>query len=209
VGDFAVGVRFLGDEVIEGGTRIEEASRFAVAFAREGVDWLSVSKGGKFEDAKVPRVGEAVYPYTGPSGQECMPTVLSDAQGPFSRNVPLAAAVRRAVRAAGFVTPVVTAGGIATFDQAEAILAAGEADVVASARQSLADPDWFRKVAEGRGAEVRRCEFTNYCEGLDQRHLQVTCKLWDKAFDPADPTVARSPDGRRRLLPPEDPGERR
>ena len=32
----------------------------------------------------------------------------------------------------------------------------------------------------GRGAEVRRCDFTNYCEGLDQQHKQVTCKLWDR-----------------------------
>ena len=135
-----------------------------------------------------------------------MPTVRSDARGPFGRNVPLAAAVRAAVRAAGHATPVVAAGGFATFAQAEAVLAAGHADVVASARQTLADPDWFEKVRTGRGAAVRRCEFTNYCEGLDQRHLQVTCKLWDKAFTPGDPTVRTSPDGRRRLVAPPDAG---
>jgi 2,4-dienoyl-CoA reductase-like NADH-dependent reductase (Old Yellow Enzyme family) len=202
VGEFAVGVRFLGDEVIAGGTHVDEAARFGVAFARAGVDWLSISKGGKFEDAKTPRVGEAIYPYTGPSGLECMPTVYSDARGPFGRNVPLAARVRAAVRAAGFETPVVTSGGISTFEQAEAILRRGEADAVGAARQSLADPDWFRKVRLGLGHLVRRCEFTNYCEGLDQLHRQVTCKLWDKDFDPADATATRSPDGRRRLLAP-------
>ena len=202
VGEFAVGVRYLGDEAIEGGTEVEEAAAFGVAFARAGLDWLSISKGGKFEDAKQPAVGEAAYPYTGPSGHECMPTVRSDARGPFGRNVSLSAFIRRALRAAGFSTPVVTAGGIATFEQAEAILAAGEADVVASARQSLADPDWFQKIRTGDGARVRRCEFTNYCEGLDQKHKQVTCKLWDRDFDPADPTVTRSPDGRRRLVAP-------
>jgi 2,4-dienoyl-CoA reductase-like NADH-dependent reductase (Old Yellow Enzyme family) len=206
VGDFAVGLRFLGDEAIEGGTGPDEAARFGAAFAAAGVDFLSVSKGGKFEDARAPRVGEAAYPYTGPSGHECMPTVRSDARGPFGRNVPLAAAVRAAVRAAGHATPVVAAGGIATFEQAEAVLAAGHADVVASARQTLADPDWFEKIRTGRGAAVRRCEFTNYCEGLDQRHLQVTCKLWDKAFTPGDPTVRTSPDGRRRLVAPPDAG---
>ena len=31
-----------------------------------------------FEDARPPRVGEAAYPYTGPSGHECMPTVRID-----------------------------------------------------------------------------------------------------------------------------------
>ena len=35
----------------------------------------------------------------------------------------------------------VAAGGICTFDQAEALLRQGHADLVASARQSLADPD--------------------------------------------------------------------
>ncbi len=198
---FCLGARFLGDEVIAGGSRIEDASHYAVAFARAGLDFLSLSKGGRFEDAKQPRVGEAVYPYTGPSGHECMPTVRIDARGPFGRNVPLAAAVRAAVRAAGFTTPVVAAGGIATFEQAEAILREGHADLVASARQSLADPDWWRKMRLGQGAAIRRCEFTNYCEGLDQAHKQVTCKLWDK---PTAETSADSlsSDGRRRLLPP-------
>jgi 2,4-dienoyl-CoA reductase-like NADH-dependent reductase (Old Yellow Enzyme family) len=201
--DWCVGVRFLGDEVIEGGFRSDEAAWFGARFALGGTDYLSVSKGGKFEDARQPAVGEAAYPYTGPSGMECMPTTLADGAGPFGRNVPLAAAVRRAVREAGFETPVVTSGGIATFDQAEGILARGEADVVAAARQSLADPDWFLKVRLGRGAEVRRCTYTNYCEGLDQRHRQVTCKLWDRAFAPGDPPVALAADGRRRLVAPE------
>ncbi len=200
--DYVVGIRYLGDEVVEGGSRVEDAMWFAVKFAEAGVDYLSVSKGGRFEDAKQPKLGEAVYPYTGESGHECMPTVLSDARGPFGRNVPLAAAIRRAIRDAGHATPVVTSGGITTFEQAESILARGEADCVAAARQSLADPDWFRKIRLGWGHLVRRCEFTNYCEGLDQRHKQVTCKLWDRMLDPADPTVTLASDGKRRLLPP-------
>jgi len=77
----------------------------------------------------------------------------------------------------------------------------GEADIVASARQTLADPDWFVKIRSGRGAEIRRCEFTNYCEALDQQHKQVTCKLWDRdALDAPDVTLAA--DGKRRLVAP-------
>lgn len=201
--DFAVGARFLGDEAIAGGSTIDDAIAHGVAFARAGLHFLSISKGGKFDDAKQPHVGEAAYPYTGPSGHECMPTVRSDARGPFGRNVPLAAAIRGAVRAAGCTTPVVTAGGICEFAQAEGILQRGEADVIAAARQSLADPDWWRKMRLGRGAEVRRCKYTNYCEGLDQKHKEVTCQLWDRDFTSADAdTVPRSADGRRRLLPP-------
>lgn len=200
---FCVGARFLGDEAIPGGSDLDDAVGHGVAFARAGFDFLSISKGGKFDDARQPAVGEAAYPYTGPSGHECMPTVRSDARGPFGRNVPLAAAIRAAVRAAGCSTPIVTAGGICDFVQAEGILQRGEADVVAAARQSLADPDWWRKMQLGRGAEIRRCKFTNYCEGLDQKHKQVTCQLWDRDFAAPDAaTVPRSRDGKRRLLPP-------
>jgi 2,4-dienoyl-CoA reductase-like NADH-dependent reductase (Old Yellow Enzyme family) len=199
--DLAVGCRMLGDEVIPGGSDLADAVEFARMFAAAGIDFISVSKGGKFDDAQQPKIGEAVYPYTGPSGYECMPTVHSDRRGPFARNVPLAAAIRAAIRADGRATPIVTAGGIHDFDQAESILAAGHADIVAAARQSLADPDWFRKIRLGRGAEVRRCKFTNYCEALDTQHKQVTCQLWDRvALD--EPGVARSHDGRRRLVAP-------
>jgi 2,4-dienoyl-CoA reductase-like NADH-dependent reductase (Old Yellow Enzyme family) len=200
--DYVVGVRFLGDEVIEFGNRIEDAVYFGTEFARAGFDYLSVSKGGKFEDAQQPKVGQAVYPYTGQSGYECMPTVLSDEIGPFGRNIPLAAAIKRAVNSAGYETPVIASGGIATFEQAEDVLRRGEADIIGSARQSLADPDWFLKVRLGRGDEVRRCQFTNYCEGLDQMHKQVTCKLWDRVqLD--EPAIPLSGDGRgRRLVAP-------
>jgi 2,4-dienoyl-CoA reductase-like NADH-dependent reductase (Old Yellow Enzyme family) len=198
---FVVGCRFLAEECIPGGSPAEDAEYFGVEFARAGMDYLSLSRGGKFEDARQPKVGWARYPYTGPSGYECMPTVRSDARGPFGRNVAAVSRVRRAVRAAGYDTPVVTCGGVSTFDQAEALLGAGHADIVASARQSLADPDWFRKIRLGRGAEVRRCVFTNYCEGLDQVHKPVTCKLWDHT-GLTDPGVALTTDGRRRLTAP-------
>ncbi|MEM7201398.1 MAG: NADH:flavin oxidoreductase [Planctomycetota bacterium] len=200
--DYCVGARILGDEVVEGGSRLSDAEFYAVQLARAGLDYVSVSKGGKFEDAKQPRIGEAAYPYTGRSGHECMPTVRSDDAGPFSRNVPLAAGIRRALRAADLATPVVTAGGICAFDQAEAILARGDADVVAAARQTLADPDWFRKIELGRGPEVRRCKFTNYCEGLDQRHKEVTCQLWDRDFAGSE-AATKSKDGKRRLVAPD------
>ncbi len=199
--DYVVGARYLGDEVISGGNRIDDAMYFGVEFARAGFDYLSISKGGKFEDASQPKVGQAVYPYTGRSGYECMPTTLSDQRGPFSRSVPLVAAIKQAVNGAGFEVPIVAAGGITTFEQAEGILQRREADIAAFARQALADPDWFIKVKLGRGDEIRRCTYTNYCEALDQAHKKVTCKLWDRTeLDEAE--IALSEDGRRRLLPP-------
>ena len=203
VGDtYVVGVRYLADEVIEGGNRVEDAKYFGIEFAHAGFDYLSLSKGGKFEDAQQPKVGQAVYPYTGRSGYECMPTVLSDETGPFGRTVPLVAAIKRAVNDAGYDTPIVAAGGISTFEQAETILKNGQADLIGFARQALADPDWFVKVKLGRGDEVRQCTYTNYCEALDQAHRPVTCKLWDRVNldEPGIPTVD---EGRRRLLAPD------
>jgi len=199
--DFVLGCRFLADECIAGGSSDVDASYFATQFARAGMDFLSLSRGGKFDDAKQPKIGEAAYPYTGRSGYECMPSYFSDTRGPFGRNLEATARIRAALQAQGLTPPVVAAGGIHNFEQAEAILVSGQADIVALARQALADPDWFRKVASGQGSQVRLCLYTNYCEALDQRHRQVTCELWDRqSLEDAD--ARRSADGKRRLTPP-------
>ena len=200
--NFVVGCRCLADECIDGGSTVEDAVYFGEAFARAGMDFLSTSRGGKFDDAKQPGVGWAAYPYTGRSGYECMPQYISDARGPFGRNVAATAAIRSAVRAAGCDTPIVCAGGVHNFEMAERLLADGVCDIVGAARQSLADPDMFRKFALGRGDEVRLCEFTNYCEGLDQKHKPVTCQLWDK-LDLDAPGVRRTADGKRRMTAPD------
>jgi tRNA-dihydrouridine synthase len=131
-----------------------------------------------------------------------MPSIISDAFGPFGRNLEATARVRRAIRGAGHETPVVAAGGIHGFRQAEDILQSATADIIGAARQSLADPDWFKKVRLGRGGDVRSCEYTNYCEGLDQKHKMVTCKLWDRHG--LDETGVRlTPDNKRRALAPQ------
>jgi 2,4-dienoyl-CoA reductase-like NADH-dependent reductase (Old Yellow Enzyme family) len=198
---FVVGARYLTDECIDSGSGLDDGVFFGEMFARAGMDFLSLSRGGKFEDAKQPRVGWAAYPYTGRSGWECMPTILADRAGPFGRNVEAVARIRHAVRQAGYDTPIVVAGGIYGFDQAEGILASGGADIIGAARQSLADPDWFMKMRLGYGSAIRQCAFTNYCEGLDQMHKQVTCKLWDRqALD--EPDIPMSRDGKRRLVAP-------
>lgn len=200
-GNYTVGCRMLADEIIDGGSRLPDAVHFAEAFAGAGMDFISLSRGGKFDDAKQPRPGNAIYPYTGRSGYECMPGYISDQQGPFGRNVTPAATIRSALRAAGHQTPVVVAGGLYHFFQAEQLLEEGSGDIIGLARQALADPDWPLKVRSGCGGEVRICRYHNYCEGLDQKHKQVTCELWDREqLDEAG--VALSHDGKRRLLAP-------
>ena len=200
--DYTVGCRFLSDEIIKQGSGINDACFFAKAFAGAGMNFLSLSRGGKFDDAKQPRVGAAAYPYTGQSGYECMPAYLSDEQGPWGRNVEPVAQIRAVIREAGFTAPIVTAGGIYSFDQAEALLTNDKADIVGFARQALADPDWFEKVRTGQGSEVMLCRYSNYCEGLDQKHKQVTCELWDREKLDAKDTILAS-DGKRRLTAPQ------
>ena len=63
--------------------------------------------------------------------------------------VPLARAVKDAVR-----MPVVAVGLITEYDQAEAILANGDADVIALARAMLYDPRWPWHAAAHLGASV-------------------------------------------------------
>src|SRR4030095_624178 len=86
--DYVVGIRDLGDEGVEGGRDLDDAICCGVRFAEAGVDYLSVSKGGRFEDAKQPKIGEAVYPYTGASGLEGMPTAFPDAPRPLRPHMP-------------------------------------------------------------------------------------------------------------------------
>ena len=53
--------------------------------------------------------------------------------------------------------PVITSNRINTPEVAEGILARGEADMVSMARPFLADPDFVRKAATGRAAEIAPC----------------------------------------------------
>lgn len=174
--DYPVGVRFDGEECIKGGYGLAESKYIALRMAQLGLDYLSISAGGKFEDA-VPKAGEPLYPYTGYSGDRTMPA----AQYPDATNLYLAEGIKAFINAHGFATPVVTTGKIPSPALAERILQAGQADLVGFARALLADPDWPRKAREGREDEIVRCVYGNVCKALDENFRQVRCTLWPKA----------------------------
>jgi 2,4-dienoyl-CoA reductase-like NADH-dependent reductase (Old Yellow Enzyme family) len=67
-----------------------------------------------------------------------------------SYQVPLARAVRSAVR-----MPVIAVGLITGFEQAEAIVSTGDADMIALARTVLYDPRWPWHAAAALGGQVR------------------------------------------------------
>ena len=173
--DFTIGVRFVGDECIRSGYTTLDAGPIAVRLARAGVDYLSLSAGGKFEDARAIE-GEPPYPYTGYSGDRCMP----GSAYPDGANLYIPEAVRAAVRAAGLETPVVAVGKIATMALAEKVVAEGKGDLVGMARALLADPDLPKKWRAGREDKVVRCLYGNVCKALDESFRRVDCTLWPK-----------------------------
>jgi hypothetical protein len=178
--DFPVGVRFLGDECIRGGYTVLDAGPIAVRLAQASVDYVSLSAGGKFEDARKIE-GEPLYPYTGYSGDRCMPSGAY----PDGANLYIAEAVTKALRDAGLATPVVAVGKIGTRALAERVIASGQGDLVGMARALLADPDIPRKWQTGRDDAVVRCVYGNVCKALDENFKRVVCTLWPKKLGKA------------------------
>lgn len=173
--DFPIGVRFLAEEAIKDGYGLPDAKLIALRMAQMGVDYISLSVGGKFEDA-IHRPGQPLYPYTGYSGDRCMP---GDWYPPLP-HAHLAAEIKAYVNAKGYDVPIVSVGKISDPDEAEALLRDGKADIIGMARQLLADPDWVRKVEEGRPEKIVRCIYCNVCKQLDENFKLVTCFLWPK-----------------------------
>lgn len=174
--DFPVGLRFDGEECIKGGYGLAESKYIALRLAQAGADYLSLSAGGKFEDA-IKKEGEPLYPYTGYSGDRTMPA----AQYQDGTNVYLSAGIKAYLNAQGVHTPVVTTGKIPTPALAEKILQAEQADLVGFARALLADPDWPRKARLGQDERIVRCVYGNVCKALDERFRTVRCVLWPKS----------------------------
>lgn len=171
--DFMLGVRFDGEECIKGGYSVPDSSVIALRMAQLSVDYISISAGGKFEDA-VHKPGAPLYPYTGYSGDRCMP----GADYPDGLNVYIAAGIKAHLVQNGFATPVVVTGKISSPAFAESLLAERKADLIGMARPLLADPDWPKKVREGRENTVIRCVYGNICKNLDENFRRVVCVLW-------------------------------
>ena len=168
--DFLLGARINGDEFTLGGNTLQQSRAIALRLAELGLDYISVSAGGKFEDAVV-REGEARNPYTGYSGHRAMPPHWM----PEKVNVYLAADIRKTLREAGYPTAVAAAGRIPSAAVAESVLQNSEADLVAIARPTLCDPYWPRKSAEGREKEILRCVYCNKCKEADEAFQKVYC----------------------------------
>ncbi|MBI2853950.1 MAG: FAD-dependent oxidoreductase [Chloroflexi bacterium] len=189
-GDFPVGVRINGEEFTKEGNTLLQSSRIGCRLAKSGVDYISVSAGERFEDAAPPLPNSPPFAGTGYSGYRMSPRWWN----PDGVQVYLAEGVLRAVRAAGFVIPIVAAGKIRTPDLAEEILAQGRADIVGMARVVLCDPDWPAKAREGHADEIVRCAACGYCSEADERYEKIVCIQW--------PRGAQNAPAPWRLVPP-------
>jgi mycofactocin system FadH/OYE family oxidoreductase 2 len=148
-----VGMRISGDEFTDGGLELDDMVRLAPRLVAAGpLDYLSVSQSN----------------YSGKS----YPTMIPDMHFPVAPYTYLAAAIRKAVPG----VPVVTVARINTPEVAERVLAEGQADLVALARASIADPEFADKARSGRASEIRRCIACNQgCVGAVHYEKPLTC----------------------------------
>ncbi|MFQ5762570.1 MAG: FAD-dependent oxidoreductase [Candidatus Bathyarchaeia archaeon] len=138
-GDFAVGVRFNGNDYIEGGVTPDIAEKEAAMFEKAGADYLAVSGG---------------------FGSETPYMVEQPMYVERATSVYLAERIRKLVK-----VPVMTVGSINDPLLAESILADGKADIIGMARPLIVDPDLPRKVKENRLEDILRCIRCNECMG--------------------------------------------
>ena len=128
----ALGVRLCGDELIEGGTTIDEAVQVArMIEAAGGVDYLNTSIG--VATASLFMIEASMHVPPG-----------------YAMFIP--SAIRAAVD-----LPVVGVGRFKDPLQAERALAEGHCDLVGIVRGQIADPDFVAKARSGRTDDVRLC----------------------------------------------------
>ncbi|MFH0998137.1 MAG: NADH:flavin oxidoreductase [Pseudomonadota bacterium] len=132
VGEIPVGYRFLADEWLPDGLKPEESRQFAISLARADIDYISVM-GGTYESFLLPDILEK-------SRQE-------------GYMLDLAAEIRAEVD-----VPVIAAGRFATGGFADRAISDGKADLIGLARVLWTDPEWPRKVCDGREADIIHCD---------------------------------------------------
>lgn len=128
----ALGVRLCGDELIEGGTTIEEAVEVAKLVEATGkVDYINTSIGVATATLYLIEASMAI-----PPGYALF----------------IADAIREAVR-----LPVVGVGRIKDPVQAERALAEGHCDLVGVVRGQIADAEFAAKARAGHATDIRTC----------------------------------------------------
>jgi 2,4-dienoyl-CoA reductase-like NADH-dependent reductase (Old Yellow Enzyme family)/thioredoxin reductase len=127
---FPLGIRYSGDEWIEGGRTLDESVRVAKLMEEMGLAYVDISA-GIFESPA---------------------TVMDPIYYPEGWNTYAAEEVKKHVN-----IPVITSHSLRNPDYCERIIAEGKADIVGLSRQLIADPYWADKARAGKTKEIRRC----------------------------------------------------
>ena len=128
--DFPVGIRYSGEEWIDGGRHIEESLKVAELFEDAGVDFLDISAG--------------IFELPGPT--------MDPMYYPEGWNTYAAEEIKKHVK-----VPVITSHSLRNPEYCDKILSEGKADMVGLSRQIVADPYWANKARAGKKEEIRRC----------------------------------------------------
>jgi 2,4-dienoyl-CoA reductase-like NADH-dependent reductase (Old Yellow Enzyme family)/thioredoxin reductase len=128
--DYPIGVRYSGEEWIEGGRKLDESVKVAQLFEEHGVAFLDISAG--------------IFEVPGP--------VMDPMYYTEGWNTYTAAEIKKHVK-----IPVITSHSLRDPDYCEQIIAEGKTDMVGFSRQMIADPYWANKARAGQKKEIRRC----------------------------------------------------
>ncbi len=146
--DFVVGLRLVGDMLMNGGTTLDDAKIIAAKVEATGqIDYLSIGAG--------------------------MSGHIPPMHFPLGCFVYLAAGVKEVVN-----LPVICHGRINDPVQAEQILADNQADLVGLARALICDPEWPNKARGKKTDEIRKCiACIQSCAGNYLKRVPISCAI--------------------------------
>lgn len=152
--NFIIGFRMSLLDLVEDGSKWDESVWLARALQEAGADFLGSAFG--WHESPVPTIASVVPPAA------------------FST-------LTRRLRAA-VALPIVATNRIHTPEQAETLLARGDADLVALARPLLADPQFVRKATAGESERINTCIACNQaCLDRTFSHGVVSCLVNPRA----------------------------
>ena len=134
---FTFGLRLCMDELIDGGFGVDECMALMERFTADGtIDYFSLDVGGNWgAPSYIPIGWHEDHEWSSLCGHAKQATNL----------------------------PVVYAGRVLSADHAEHVISSGQADLVAMARATMADPEIVAKTAAGVAETIRPCVGLNEC----------------------------------------------
>lgn len=158
--DFLLVPRFSGDEFVIQGNTLKQTTVVGKILEVSGADILDITAGGR-RDETADKSGEKSYSAHRSVPRDYMPDGV---------NIHIMEAIKKVTK-----IPVIAVGKIKTAEFAEEILREEKADLIAMGRQIFADPDFPRKIQEGREKEVITCLSCRYCHRLYFQDKPIEC----------------------------------